>query len=184
MANKNCKDCTLCENCNKSSSCDQSNSCNKSNFCNQSSSCDKSYSCNQSYFCDKSNSCDKCENLLYCNDLKFKEFRVFNKPVSKARFNELKALDSTIYQDYPLEITKWIEEKDMTKDEKEDNPNFSTTNGCLKIYSYQEAWKNLWNVLPQDRKNMLTEIEEFDAEIFKEITGIDVEAKGEELTLE
>jgi len=160
MANKNCKDCTLCKNCDQSYYCDKSNSCNQSNSCN------------------------KCENLLYCNDLKFKEFRVFNKPVSKARFNELKVLDSTIYQDYPLEITKWIEEKDMTKDEKKDNPNFSTTDGCLKIYSYQEAWKNLWNVLPQDRKNMLTEIEEFDAEIFKEITGIEIEAETEELTLE
>jgi uncharacterized membrane protein len=62
----------------------------------------------------------------------------------------------------------------MTDQEKKDQPKFYVMTGYLKTYNYHEAWKNLWDKLPQARKDMLVSIPEFDPAVFKEITGIDV----------
>jgi len=62
----------------------------------------------------------------------------------------------------------------MSEQEKKDQPQFYVMGGYLKVNDYKKAWANLWAILPRERKNMLTSIPEFDAQIFKDITGIDV----------
>lgn len=62
----------------------------------------------------------------------------------------------------------------MTDQEKKDNPNYSTLDGYLKTMSYKEAWAEYWNRASDDDKKFFTTLPNFDAQIFLEITGINV----------
>lgn len=55
------------------------------------------------------------------------------------------------------------------------------SDGYLKSYTYEEACANWWKRLTKKDKQTIMEIPNFDKEIFKEITGIDVdkEERGE-----
>ncbi len=72
-------------------------------------------------------------------------------------------------------LNKWIPEDDMTDEEKEENPSFHVSNGYLKTFTYKEAWKNFWRETDDKNKQKFLDLPNFDAEIFKDITGIDVE---------
>ena len=71
-------------------------------------------------------------------------------------------------------LNKWIDECDMTTKEKVENPSYKTTGGYLKKYTYKEAWNNLWNEISDDEKKKIMDIPNFDSDIFKKITGIDI----------
>ena len=64
----------------------------------------------------------------------------------------------------------------MTDAEKNEHPLYETTGGYLKTYKYKEAWQRSWNKASEKDRAKLFELPNFDAEIFKEITGIDVTA--------
>ena len=49
----------------------------------------------------------------------------------------------------------------------------------LKERSYQDACKIAWDSASEDDKELLKELPNFSAKVFKEITGIDVNKKGE-----
>jgi hypothetical protein len=73
-----------------------------------------------------------------------------------------------------IKLTKFINTEDMTETEKAENPTYETTDGYLKVYDYKEAFRNSWdNASLEDRHKILL-VPNFDNEIFKEITGIDV----------
>ena len=62
-------------------------------------------------------------------------------------------------------------------------------NNKLISFSYKEAWANFWNKITPERKQQFLDLPNFDPEIFKEITGIDVKTnnlvqKAEELEKE
>ena len=65
----------------------------------------------------------------------------------------------------------------MTNKEKKDNPQYETTGGYLKTYEYKEAWRKSWNKASEGDRKKTLELPNWDNEIFKEITGIDVEAE-------
>lgn len=109
-----------------------------------------------------------------------KNNRVFNVQVTPEEFNEIKSNLPNI----KLPITKWIEEKDMTDKEKEDNENYKSLGGYLKILSYQEAWKQAWVEMKEENKTQFRNIPYFNSEIFKKITGINIEEEVEEMTME
>lgn len=77
-------------------------------------------------------------------------------------------------KDVKIILTKWVDKKDMTDDEKENISVWKGIGGYLKRFSYKEAWANWWNTATQDQKNWILNIKQFNAEIFKGITGIDV----------
>ena len=79
-----------------------------------------------------------------------------------------------LLDEIPIKTYKWIFLRDMTKEEKETNPNAETTNGYLKIMEPEISVQEWWNRLSEEDKNIILNIPNFDAEIFKEITGIDV----------
>ena len=88
-------------------------------------------------------------------------------------------------------LTRWISESEMTEEEKEEHSdNYKTTGGYLKSYEYQEAFKNSYNSLSQEEREKQTEqlkaLPNFDADIFKQISWIDIEAeeRQEEMTVE
>ena len=73
----------------------------------------------------------------------------------------------------------------MTEEEKENNPTYTTTKGYLKTYTYQEAWANAWAEATEEDKQLLYALPNFNSEVFKEITGIDVNAEEKKtVTLE
>ncbi len=62
----------------------------------------------------------------------------------------------------------------MTDQEKKYNPSCETTGGYLKVYEYQEAWRIAWDNATDEDKELLYKLPNFDADVFKEISGIDV----------
>ena len=74
-------------------------------------------------------------------------------------------------EDCPLE---YVYLSDMTDEEKAAHPEAETTGGYLKERTTADnAWK-WWAGLSADDRNVILSLPNFDAEIFKEITGIDV----------
>ena len=74
-----------------------------------------------------------------------------------------------------METTVWVYEENMSAEEKEQYTTYKTTGGYLKVFSYKEAWSNLWNNLTDSEKQEIKNIPNFDSEKFEEITGIKVE---------
>jgi hypothetical protein len=72
-------------------------------------------------------------------------------------------------------LNKWIPEADMTDEEKKSDPEFYVRGGYLKTYTWEEAWANYWRDSDDEEKQKVLNLPNFDAGIFKEITGIDVE---------
>ncbi|MCI8628065.1 MAG: hypothetical protein HFE57_00905 [Firmicutes bacterium] len=66
----------------------------------------------------------------------------------------------------------------MTEKEKEQHPEYQTTGFYLKELRSEEIAEErqkYWNQLSQKQKDIVMAIPNFDKEIFKEITGIDVD---------
>ena len=76
------------------------------------------------------------------------------------------------YSSFPL--TEWIDESDMSVKEKKENPSYKTTGGYLKKRTYHEAWQMMWNSWTKEQQNSIKKLPNFDEDIFKEITGIEV----------
>ena len=75
----------------------------------------------------------------------------------------------------PKRVVEWIREDDMTEDEKENNPNYETTGGYLKVLDEAECAQIWWDGLPEGERNVIKNLPNFDPEIFKICTGIRIE---------
>ena len=106
-------------------------------------------------------------------------FGSFNKPCTIEEWNNAEK-PRLIYFD----LTEWVTVSNMTEQEKTDNPTYKTTGGYLKVYEYKEAWLKAWNSATEEDKQLLYALPNFDAEVFKEISGIDVNEKSNEYTIE
>ena len=79
-----------------------------------------------------------------------------------------------ILNNMPTDDICWVYSEDMTDEEKEKHPEHETTGGFLRTLnksSERQAW---WKRLDEHRKKEVKSIPNFDAKIFKEITGIEV----------
>ena len=76
--------------------------------------------------------------------------------------------------DCPLEYI-WFDS--MTDEEKAAHPEVETTGGYLKERTTADNARKWWAGLSADDRNIIFSLPNFDAAIFKEITGIDVDAK-------
>jgi len=100
---------------------------------------------------------------------------IFNKPVNMNR-HDFYDLPGIIVINSKLrgESNKWVDEKYMTNEEKEAHPDYKITGGYLKTAEYKESWASMWRKLTEEEKEEVKNIPNFDPEVFKEITGIDV----------
>ena len=71
-----------------------------------------------------------------------------------------------------LKLTEWIE---YTEEEMKEDKNKRLIGGYLKEYSYKEACANWWDELTEENKEIIKSIPNFDADKFKEITGIKID---------
>jgi len=83
-------------------------------------------------------------------------------------------LDSRYYRaitSSDFKLTEWIPytEEEMEKDESK-----KLIGGYLKTYTYKEACRNWWNGMSRKNKAIICSMPNFDANVFKEITGIEV----------
>ena len=110
-----------------------------------------------------------------CFNTKEEKIRLFNKR-SKWTYRDWRcSLARDLMCDCPHTKTVWINEKYMTDSEKEENPTWECTGGYLKIIEATNEDKQRWwdNLDDEDREEVMS-LPNFDKDIFKEITGIEV----------
>ena len=74
--------------------------------------------------------------------------------------------------------TEWISSENMTDKEKKEHPTHETTGGYLKVVKHEADRQTWWNNLSREDKDTVMSLPNFDAEIFKKCTGIEV--RGEQ----
>ena len=68
----------------------------------------------------------------------------------------------------------WVMDSDMTDEEKEVHPEYKIAGGFLKVLDTSDYCVRWWNNLDKSGRDVIRSIPNFDAVIFKQITGIDV----------
>ena len=170
---------TKLENCDYCDSCYYCNSCDSCNSCNY---CDSCNSCNSCDYCNYCNSCKglrMSERMLFClGEGKYetkgagyqKNNQIFNTQVTPEEWDKAQSSLPEI----KIGLTKWVDKKDMSDDEKKNKSGWETTGGYLKRYSYEEAWATWWSEASKKDKDSILNLPHFNREIFKGITGIEI----------
>ena len=68
-------------------------------------------------------------------------------------------------------LTEWVE---YTEEEKEKDERKAMRGGYLKRISYKEACAKWWSQMTEENKEIIKSMPNFDAKIFKDITGIEI----------
>lgn len=99
---------------------------------------------------------------------------LFNKPSDWTYRDWQNSGARYILSNMPFDCIEWIGSDDMTDKEKIAHPEHKTTGGFLREVKSdnRQEW---WNKLSDDDKSSVKSIPNFNAKIFKEITGISVE---------
>ena len=104
------------------------------------------------------------------------DVRMFNKMTKKKR-DEID-IPSWCYFD----LTVWVSHDTATEEDKEvHKKEIETCGGFLKTLEYKEAWKLAYDKTDDKEKIQLFNLPNFDADIFEEISGIDVRADYKKL---
>lgn len=102
---------------------------------------------------------------------------MFNKPSNMTLWDWQGCDAKYIMSHCPYKSVEWIPEYNMSYKEKKDNPSYEFTGGYLKVEEPKHSPQIWWNNLPQMKKNIVMSLPNFDADIFKKITGIEVRKK-------
>lgn len=109
-----------------------------------------------------------------CFNTEESKILMFNKPsawtIEDWRCSKAKELLNTI----SYNALQWVYSDKMTEEEKEQHPKYKTTGGYLKKRNKSECNQLWWDNLSDCNKNVIKSLPNFDAKIFKEITGIDI----------
>ena len=98
----------------------------------------------------------------------------FNKP-SDWTYNDWFRSDARyLLNRIPKNVVGWICSENMTDEEKAEHPTHETTGGYLKVFDESDCGQLWWDTLSDNQKNIIKALPNFNAEIFKECTGIDV----------
>ena len=160
----NSGDCNT-DNCN--------NGYHNSGYCNKG--CYNSGNCNIGHY--NSGDYNSTSFSNGCFNTIGSKFFMFNKPsnwtVEDWRCSEARRLLNNIMYN----ALKWIYSDEMSEEEKEQHPEHEIIGGYLKELDKLEKSKCnqlWWDSLSDYEKNVIKSLPNFDAKIFKEITGIDV----------
>ena len=107
---------------------------------------------------------------VFCNESDM-NIRIFNKPsgMSLKDFINSKYFDALFSA--PFELTEWIP---YTTEEMAADEDKARMTGYLKVREYEEAWAEWWAYMTDENREIIKQIPNFDPEIFKDITGIEV----------
>ena len=138
--------------------------------------CNSGY-CNSGDYNNGDYNCGDWNNTNFsngCFNTEESKIFMFNKPsgwtIEDWYHSEAKELLNTISHN----ALQWVYSDKMTEEEKEQHPKYKTTGGYLKKCDKSECNQLWWNSLSDHKKNIIKSLPNFDSEIFKEITGIDI----------
>ena len=114
------------------------------------------------------NSCNRSTGLF---NTKERTITIFNKDSGMTFDEAAQTKWFRLLNKYKLDLTQWIE---YTEEEKKESVFRQCIGGYLKKYTYKEACANWWNQYTDDEKQIIMTMPNFDADVFEEITGIDV----------
>ena len=69
----------------------------------------------------------------------------------------------------------WVCKDDMTEQERTEHPECTTTGGYLRKVDPKDAYQRWWDGLSEDDRDIIRSIPNFDADKFKQITGVGVD---------
>ena len=119
---------------------------------------------------------NKCNFSNGCFNTVSPKIYLFNKPSEWTYGDWLNSEARYLLNQIPGDVLEYIYLSDMTNEEKAAHPEAETTGGYLKILDNSECAVIWWRGLSDRQKAVITAIPNFDKEIFKQITGIDVDA--------
>ena len=100
---------------------------------------------------------------------------LFNKPSNMTGLEWKMSAAKVILDTIPVRGNEWIPKKYMTETEKKEHPTYKTEGGFLKSFRRLENAQRWWNELPDEDKQEIKGIPNFDADIFFQCTGIRVD---------
>ena len=119
------------------------------------------------------NSADRSTGVFNTKDA---TILMFNKP-SGWTYSDWRQSDARWYLlDMPTEYTdiEFVSDYEMTDEEKKAHPEYVTIGGYLKKVHHEADVQTWWDTLETYKKDIIKALPNFDAEIFKGITGITV----------
>lgn len=106
------------------------------------------------------------ESGMFCSEEGY--VRMFNK-FTILKWDEIEHPDFSM-----MLLTKWMPESEMTDEEKKNEADFSVRGGYLKTFDYKDAWATFWKDTTEENREKVINLPNFDATIFEDITGINV----------
>ena len=71
-------------------------------------------------------------------------------------------------------VVEWVYTENMSEEEKEKHPEHKTTGGYLKVLDESECAQVWWDGLDHTHRQIIMDLPNFDAEIFRKCTGIKI----------
>lgn len=109
-----------------------------------------------------------------CFNTKLPKIFLFNKLSNWTYQDWLDSDARYILMNCPTNALTWVRDYNMTEEEKEQHPEYSVTGGFLKNIEVEGERQEWWDSLTKEKKDIVMSLPNFDKDIFKEITGIDV----------
>ena len=118
---------------------------------------------------------NKCSFSNGCFNTVEPKIYLFNKPSDWTYRDWLNSDARYLLNQIPGDVLEYVWFEDMTDEEKAAHPEAKTTGGYLKQLDNSECGSIWWRGLNDYEKTIIKAIPNFDKEIFKEITGVDVD---------
>lgn len=99
---------------------------------------------------------------------------LFNKPSDMTYLEWIGSDARRLLNQMPKNVIEWVDEENMTDEEKVAHPTYKTTEGYLKVLDESECGQLWWNGLSDCNKQIIKNIPNFDPDVFYECTGIKV----------
>ena len=99
---------------------------------------------------------------------------LFNKPSDMTCLEWIGSDARRLLNQMPKNVIEWVDEENMTDEEKVAHPTYKTTEGYLKVLDESECGQLWWNGLSDCNKQIIKNIPNFDPDVFYECTGIKV----------
>ena len=110
-----------------------------------------------------------------CFNTKESKILMFNKPSDWTFMDWWNSEARRLLNKIRKNVLEWVWSDDMTDEEKEQHPDYKTTDGYLKELDESECGQIWWNSLTDNEKDVILSLPNFDAEIFEQITGVHIE---------
>ena len=99
---------------------------------------------------------------------------MFNKPTRVTYSQWRNSAAFYLLDQIPRNVVEYVYSINMTNMEKKAHPEYKTTGGYLKVLDESDVAQKWWDSLSDSDREIIYNIPNFDADIFKECTGIDV----------